>query len=32
VVEESVEYALNSPDPTYEDLIANVYVGRGIDG
>jgi pyruvate dehydrogenase E1 component alpha subunit len=32
IVEESVEYAVNSPDPTYEDLIANVYVGRGIDG
>lgn len=26
VVEESVEFALNSPDPTYEDLIRNVYV------
>lgn len=31
IVEESVEFALNSPDPTYEDLIANVYVGRGFD-
>lgn len=26
VVEKAVEHALNSPDPTYEDLIANVYV------
>lgn len=26
VVEESVEFALNSPDPTYEDLISHVYV------
>lgn len=26
-VEEAVEFALNSPDPTYEDLISNVYVG-----
>ncbi|HRF94028.1 MAG TPA: thiamine pyrophosphate-dependent enzyme, partial [Aggregatilineales bacterium] len=26
VVEESVTFALNSPDPTYEDLIANIYV------
>jgi pyruvate dehydrogenase E1 component alpha subunit len=25
-VEESVEFALNSPDPTYEDLINNIYV------
>lgn len=25
-VEEAVEFALNSPDPTYEDLISNVYV------
>jgi pyruvate dehydrogenase E1 component alpha subunit len=32
IVEEAVEYAISSPDPTYEDLIANVYVGRGIDG
>ncbi len=31
VVEDAVEFALNSPDPTYEDLIANVYVGRGIE-
>jgi pyruvate dehydrogenase E1 component alpha subunit len=31
IVEESVEFALNSPDPDYNDLIANVYVGRGID-
>jgi len=26
LVEEAVEHALNSPDPTYEDLIRNVYV------
>lgn len=26
VVEDAVEFALNSPDPTYEDLISNVYV------
>jgi pyruvate dehydrogenase E1 component alpha subunit len=26
VVDESVEFAVNSPDPTYEDLISNVYV------
>ena len=26
IVDESVEFALNSPDPTYEDLIANIYV------
>ena len=26
VVEKSVEFALNSPDPTYEDLVSNVYV------
>ncbi len=26
VVNESVDYAMNSPDPTYEDLISNVYV------
>jgi len=26
IVEESVTFALNSPDPTYEDLIANIYV------
>lgn len=26
VVEEAVDFALNSPDPTYEDLISNVYV------
>jgi pyruvate dehydrogenase E1 component alpha subunit len=32
VVDASVEYAMSSPDPTYEDLIATVYVGRGIDG
>lgn len=25
-VEEAVDFALNSPDPTYEDLINNVYV------
>lgn len=25
-VEESVQFALNSPDPTYEDLINNIYV------
>lgn len=25
-VEESVQFALESPDPTYEDLISNVYV------
>ncbi|MEZ4668772.1 MAG: thiamine pyrophosphate-dependent enzyme [Anaerolineae bacterium] len=25
-VDEATEYALNSPDPTYEDLISNVYV------
>ena len=25
-VDESVEFALNSPDPTYDDLISNVYV------
>lgn len=25
-VEEAVDFALNSPDPTYEDLISNVYV------
>jgi pyruvate dehydrogenase E1 component alpha subunit len=31
IVEESVQFALESPDPTYEDLIANVYVGRGFD-
>jgi pyruvate dehydrogenase E1 component alpha subunit len=31
IVEEATEYALQSPDPTYEDLIANVYVGLGID-
>jgi pyruvate dehydrogenase E1 component alpha subunit len=31
IVEESVEFAVNSPDPTYEDLIANVYVGREFD-
>jgi pyruvate dehydrogenase E1 component alpha subunit len=27
VVAESVEYALNSPNPTYEDLVSNIYVG-----
>ena len=26
VVEEATQFALNSPDPTYEDLINNVYV------
>jgi pyruvate dehydrogenase E1 component alpha subunit len=26
-VAEAVEFALNSPDPTYEDLISNIYVG-----
>ncbi len=26
-VAESVEFALNSADPTYEDLISNIYVG-----
>ena len=26
IVDESVEFALNSPDPTYDDLISNVYV------
>lgn len=26
VVAEAVVYALNSPDPTYEDLVSNVYV------
>ncbi len=26
VVAESVEFAINSPDPTYEDLISHVYV------
>jgi pyruvate dehydrogenase E1 component alpha subunit len=26
IVDESVEFALNSPDPTYEDLIRNVYI------
>lgn len=26
IVEESVTFALNSPDPNYEDLIANIYV------
>ncbi len=26
IVDESVEFALNSPNPTYEDLISNVYV------
>lgn len=26
VVDDAVEYARNSPDPTYEDLIRNVYV------
>ncbi len=26
IVDESVEFALNSPDPGYEDLIRNVYV------
>ncbi len=25
-VEQAVEFALNSPDPTYDDLISNVYV------
>jgi pyruvate dehydrogenase E1 component alpha subunit len=25
-VDEAVQFALNSPDPTYEDLINNVYV------
>ncbi|MCU0464825.1 MAG: thiamine pyrophosphate-dependent enzyme [Anaerolineae bacterium] len=25
-VDEATEYAINSPDPTYEDLISNVYV------
>lgn len=25
-VDEAVQFALNSPDPTYEDLISNVYV------
>lgn len=25
-VEEAVQFALNSPDPTYEDLIRNIYV------
>lgn len=30
IVEESVEFMVNSPAPTYEDLIANVYVnGQG---
>lgn len=27
IVADSVEFALNSPDPTYEDLVSNVYVG-----
>lgn len=31
IVDESVEFAMQSADPTYEDLIANVYVGRGFD-
>jgi pyruvate dehydrogenase E1 component alpha subunit len=26
-VVEAVEFALNSPDPTYDDLISNIYVG-----
>ena len=26
VVDDAVEFAVNSPEPTYEDLIANVYV------
>jgi pyruvate dehydrogenase E1 component alpha subunit len=26
IVEEAVQYALNSPDPTFEDLVNNVYV------
>lgn len=26
IVAEAVEYALNSPDPTYEDLTSNIYV------
>lgn len=26
IVDESVEFAKNSPDPTYDDLINNVYV------
>ncbi len=26
VVEESVQYALNSPDPDYRDLVSNIYV------
>ncbi|GAB4514098.1 MAG: pyruvate dehydrogenase (acetyl-transferring) E1 component subunit alpha [Anaerolineae bacterium] len=26
IIDESVEFALNSPDPTYEDLVSNVYV------
>lgn len=26
IVDDAVEFAVNSPDPTYEDLIANVYV------
>jgi pyruvate dehydrogenase E1 component alpha subunit len=30
IVDESVEFMVNSPSPTYEDLIANVYVnGQG---
>jgi pyruvate dehydrogenase E1 component alpha subunit len=31
VVEQSVEFALNSPDPDMNDLVANVYVGRDYD-
>jgi pyruvate dehydrogenase E1 component alpha subunit len=27
-VDEATEFAFNSPNPTYEDLISNVYVGR----
>nr|MCU0480211.1 pyruvate dehydrogenase (acetyl-transferring) E1 component subunit alpha [Anaerolineae bacterium] len=26
IVEEAVTFALNSPDPNYDDLIANIYV------
>jgi pyruvate dehydrogenase E1 component alpha subunit len=31
VVDASVEFAVNSPDPDMNDLVANVYVGRDYD-
>lgn len=31
IVDESVEFAMNSPVPDYDDLVSHIYVGRGIE-